>query len=144
MTTITATPDPYSSDPSTPSAWAVGGLVFAGTMMIMGGIFQVLAGLVAIIDEEFYAVVGRYTYDLDVTAWGWIHLVVGAMVAVAGAFLLSRRLWAAVIAIAVAMISAITNFFFIPYYPAWALLIIVFDIFVIWALTRPGIIDVGQ
>jgi hypothetical protein len=137
-TTLSADPSPY------PSAWAVGGLVFAAAMMVMGGIFQALAGLVAIADEEFFVVVGRYTYDLDVTTWGWIHLVVGAVVAVAGGFLLSRRLWAAVIAIAVSMVSAITNFFFIPYYPVWAVVIIAFDVFVIWALTRPGIIDVSR
>ena len=125
-----------------PSGWAVGGLVFASAMMIMGGIFQVLAGVVAIADDEFFVPVSRYTYDLDVTTWGWIHLIIGAVIAVAGAFLLSRRLWAAVIAVALAMISAISNFLFIPYYPLWSLTVIALDLFIIWALTRPGLVDV--
>ena len=35
------------------------------------------------------------------------------------------------------LLSAITNFLFIPY-PIWALLIITLDIFVIWAIAAHG------
>jgi hypothetical protein len=123
------------------SGWAVGGMVFAATMMVLIGVFQALAGLVAIFNDEFYIVSQNYTFDLDVSAWGWIHLLVGLAVLATGFGLFTRRPWAAVTAIVLAMLSAVTNFFFIPYYPVWALVVIALDIFVIWALTRPGVIE---
>jgi hypothetical protein len=123
------------------SGWAVGGMVFAATMMVLIGVFQTLAGLVAIFNDEFYVVSQNYTFDLDVSAWGWIHLLVGLAVLATGFGLLTRQTWAAVTAIMLAMLSAVTNFFFIPYYPVWSLVVIGLDIFVIWALTRPGVIE---
>jgi hypothetical protein len=41
-------------------------------------------------------------------------------------------------AILIASISATVNFFFIPFYPIWALVVIALDLWVIWAVTRPG------
>jgi len=122
------------------SGWAIGGLVFAATVMTMIGVFQAIAGLVAIIDDEFYVVTRNYTFDLDVTAWGWIHLVVGIAVFATGLGLFSRAAWAGVAAITLCMLSALVNFFFIPFYPFWSLLLIALAIWVIWSLTRPGAI----
>ena len=122
------------------SGWAIGGIVFAASIMILIGIYQALLGLVAIINDEFFVVAPNYTYDVDVTGWGWIHLIVGILVAAGGVGLLYRKLWAAALAIALACLSAIVNFFFIPYYPFWAILIIALNVFVIWAITRPGAI----
>jgi hypothetical protein len=123
------------------SGWAVGGIAFAATMLTLAGIFQILAGLVAILNDEFYVVARNYTFDLDVTAWGWIHLVIGAAMLATGVGLFGRQTWAGVTAIMLAMLSAISNFFFIPYYPIWALVVIALDVWVIWALTRPGAIE---
>jgi hypothetical protein len=125
-------------EPAGVSGWAMGGIVFAATVMILIGIFQAIAGLVAIIDDEFYVVAPNYTYDLDVTGWGWIHLILGIVVAIAGFALLAGRAWAGVVAIVLAVLSAVSNFFFIPYYPFWSLLMIALAVFVIWAVTRPG------
>jgi len=127
-------------EPREVSGWAVGGTVFAATVLMLVGIFQAIAGLVAIFDDDFYLVTRNYTFDLDVTAWGWIHLLLGiALLLVAGG-LFSRSTWAGVTAIFLAALSAVANFFFIPYYPLWALLVIALDIWVIWSLTRPGVI----
>jgi hypothetical protein len=123
------------------SGWAVGGIVFAASMLTLAGVFQVLAGLVALFNDEFYVVARNYTFDLDVTAWGWVHVILGALMLFVGFGLFSRRTWAGVTAIMLAMLSALANFFFIPYYPIWALLVIGLDIWVIWALTRPGAIE---
>jgi hypothetical protein len=122
----------------TTSGWAVGGLVFAATMMIMIGIFQSIAGLVAIFENEFYVATRNYLFELDVTAWGWIHLLIGLVVLFAGISLLSGRTWARVVGITLAVLSAIANFLFIPYYPFWSLLVIALDVFVIWALASIG------
>ena len=126
-----------------PSGWAVGGLVFAACALTLVGAFQVIAGLTAIFDDQFYVVARHYTFDLDRTAWGWIHLVVGLCVLAVGFGLFSQRAWAAVAAIVIATLSATLNFFFIPYYPFWAILVIALDVWVIWSLTssRSPIVD---
>ena len=132
----------YETKPYEPpvSGWAIGGLSFAAVIMIMVGTFQALAGLAAILNDEYFVVGKNYTYDLDVSAWGWIHLLLGIVVLLAGFALFAGRVWAAFVAITLATLSAIANFFFIPYQPFWALLIIALDVWVIWSLTRAGVV----
>ena len=120
------------------SGWAVGFILFAAIMMIMIGIFQAIAGLVAIFENEFYVTTRNYLFQFDATTWGWIHLIVGVIIAFAGWGLLSGRTWARVAGITLAVLSAIANFAFIPYYPFWALIIITLDVLVIWALAAHG------
>jgi hypothetical protein len=112
----------------------IGGVVFAATMMIMAGVFQGLTGLIAIANNDFYVATRKYLFQFDVTTWGWIHLILGIVIALAGFSLISGRLWARTVGITLAVLSAIANFLFIPYYPFWSLLIIALDVFVIWAL----------
>jgi hypothetical protein len=119
------------------SGWAVGGTVFAGVAMILIGSFHAIAGLVAILDDQFYVVTRNYTYNLDVTGWGWIHLITGGVIALGGAYVFKGSTWARVTGIILAVLSAIANFFFVPYYPFWSIVIIALDIFVIWSLSRP-------
>jgi hypothetical protein len=121
-----------------PPGWAVGFIVFAAVMMIMGGVFQALAGLIAIFENEFYVATRNYLFQFDATSWGWIHLILGVIVGLAGFALLSGATWARVVGITLAVLSAIANFLFIPYYPFWSLLIIALDVFVIWALAVHG------
>jgi hypothetical protein len=120
------------------SGWAVGFILFAAIMMIMVGVFQALQGLIAIFENEFYVATRNYLFQFDATTWGWIHLVIGLLVAFAGWGLLSGRTWARVVALTLAVLSALANFLFIPYYPFWALLLITLDIFVIWAVAAHG------
>jgi hypothetical protein len=110
-------------------------------VLILVGSFQALTGLAAIFNDDFFVVTRNYAFDLDVTAWGWIHLLIGIFLFVAGFALFAGKVWAAVTGVLLAMISAVSNFFFIPYYPWWSLLIIALDIWVIWALTRPGAVQ---
>ena len=123
------------------SGWAIGGITFAGTLLIMIGVFQAITGLAAIFNDEFFVVTQNYTFDLDTTAWGWVHLILGILLVVTGWGLFAAKTWAAVVAIFLAMLSAIANFFFIPYYPFWSILLIALDVWVIWALTRPGAME---
>jgi hypothetical protein len=119
------------------SGWAIGGTVFAGVIMLLVGVFHAIAGLVAILDDTFYVVAPNYTYELDVSSWGWIHLIAGVIVVLAGIYVFSGATWARVVGITLAVLSAIANFFFIPYYPFWSLLMIALAVFVIWSLSRP-------
>jgi len=121
-----------------PSGWVIGGVTFASTIMILVGIFQAFEGLAAIINDDFFVLTQNYAFDLDTSAWGWIHLILGIVVVLAGFSLWQRKVWAATVAIFLAMLSAIANFFFVPYYPFWSILMIALAVWVIWAITRPG------
>ena len=120
------------------SGWAVGFILFAAIMMIMVGVFQALQGLIAIFENEFYVATRNYLFQFDATTWGWIHLILGLIVAFAGWGLLSGRTWARVVAITLAVLSAIANFLWLPYYPFWSMLIIALNIFIIWAVAAHG------
>ena len=136
------TEDAYSSTSrraaqETPG-WAVGFILFAAVMMIMVGVFQALQGLIGIFENEFYVPTRNYLFQFDATTWGWTHLLLGLLVAFAGYGLLSGKTWARTVAIFLAVLSAIANFAFIPYYPFWSLLMIALDVFVIWAIAAHG------
>jgi hypothetical protein len=120
------------------SAWAAGFTLFAALMMIMAGCFQAFIGLIAIFENEFYVTTRNYLFQFDATTWGWIHLILAVIVGLAGMALLAGQTWARVVGIILAVLSAIANFLFIPYYPIWSLLIITLDVFVIWALAAHG------
>jgi len=125
---------------NTRQAWARGGTVLAATLLLLIGVFQFFVGIAALAQNNFFVVGANYTYEIDTTAWGWIHVAIGVVAALTGFFLFTGTAWARGIAIAVAAISAIANFFFLPYYPLWSLLIIGVDIFAIWAIAsvRPA------
>jgi hypothetical protein len=125
------------------SGWALGGVTFAASVLGLLGIFAIISGLAAIIDDEFFVVARNYTFELDTSAWGWIHLVIGILMIGTCAGLIAGKTWAAVAAIVMAIISAVANFFFIPYYPVWSIVVIALDVWVIWAITRPGALSGG-
>ena len=122
----------------TERAWATGLLVFASAMMLVSGIFQALQGLVAIANSEFYVVGRKYTFEFDVTGWGWIHLLVGIGVAVVGACLYMGATWARWATIVLVGLSMVTNFMWLPYYPIWGLIILALDVLVGWAVASLG------
>src|SRR5512132_821909 len=121
-----------------PSGAAVGFILFAAIMMIMVGVFEAIQGLVGIFENEFYVATRNYLFQFDATTWGWIHLLLGLLVAFAGWGLLSGRTWARTVAIFLAVLSATANFLFVPYYPFWSLLLVTLNILVIWAITAHG------
>ncbi len=120
------------------SRLATGFITFAGVLMIMTGGFQALVGLVAVLQDDFYVATKNYVFDFDATAWGWIHLIVGVVVVLAGFGILAGQLWGRIVGVVLALVSAITNFAFIPFYPFWSILIIALDVFIIWALLAHG------
>ncbi|GGT20847.1 DUF7144 family membrane protein [Streptomyces chromofuscus] len=116
------------------AGWVTGGVMFAGVLMLVGGVLSVLQGIAAIAEDDVYARVGTYVYELDLTGWGWIHLVVGVLVAVTGWGLLMGAGWARIAGITLAAISLILQFLFLPYQPVWSVVMMAIDVFVIWAL----------
>jgi hypothetical protein len=116
------------------SSWAVGGVISASVLMLLVGSFQALAGLVALFQDTFYTTTANYVFEFDSTTWGWIHLLIGLLLGVAGFGVLFGNLAARIVGIGLAVLSAIANFAFMPHYPFWSLAIIALDIFIIWSL----------
>ena len=120
------------------SGWA-GWILFAAVIMLLVGAFHVIQGLVALFKDDYY-VVGSSGLVLDVsyTAWGWIHIVGGAIVVAAGVALFAGKMWARVLGVAMACVSAIVNIGFLAAYPVWSAMVIFMDIAIIMALTVHG------
>ena len=121
-----------------PSAAAAGWIMFAGVMMVVVGIFQAFAGLVAIIDDEFFVVTADYVVKFDATTWGWIHLIIGLIVLASGFGVFSGNILARTVGVVAAMGTMISAFFWLPWYPVWGVILIAVAFAVIWALTVHG------
>jgi hypothetical protein len=123
-----------TSSTGRPRATVTGGVIFAATLMIFGGAMAIIEGISAIAKDNLFVNTANYTLKFSVTGWGWIHLIIGIVLVLAGFYLFTGAIWARYIGILVAGVSLFFHFFFIPYYPFWALTLIAIDIFIIWAL----------
>lgn len=121
-----------------PSMWAAGWSTFAGVVLIMVGFFQGIAGLAAIVNDEFYVVGQEWIFKFDATTWGWIHLVLGIVLLASGFGIFSGNVLARTVGVLVAVVSGIVAFAWLPWYPVWAILIVALDLAIIWALTVHG------
>ena len=131
-----STASPHRSyEETTGGAWAFGVVTFAGVLLVTVATFQILEGIAALAKDEVFLVGIEYVYKFDVTTWGWIHIVLGAIGLATGIGLLAAQTWARITGIALAVIGALANFAFLPYYPLWSILVIAFYVLVIWALT---------
>jgi hypothetical protein len=114
-------------------------VMFAGMMLVLLGTFHIIQGLVALFRDQVYVVRSRgLVIDIDYTAWGWTHVIGGILVVLTGACLLAGQLWARILAVLVALASAIVNIAFLPAYPIWSVMMIAVDVLVIWAITVHG------
>jgi hypothetical protein len=121
-----------------PTAW-VGLLYFAGTMAILLGGFHATEGFVALFRDNYYAVTRNgLLVTMDYTAWGWTHLLIGLVAIVTGVGIFAGQMWARVLGIVIAVISALASMAFLPAYPVWCTIVIAMDILVIYALTVHG------
>ena len=129
-----ATPDDYDTGRTGWTGW----IVFAGVMMIISGSLNALYGLVAVVNDEWVVWTNRASLYLDISQWGWVHLVIGLVVLLSGIGVFSGNVLARTVGVIAVTISLIANFFFIPAYPLWAIAVVVIDVLVIWALTAHG------
>ena len=112
---------------------------FAGFMMLMLGFFQAIEGLAAIFNDDFYQVrPSGLVLNVDYTVWGWTHLILGIAIFLAGVGVLSGNLLGRTVGVVLAGLSALTNLLFAQAAPVWAMVIIILDFFVIYALIVHG------
>lgn len=115
-----------------------GWVVFASFMMIMIGFFQAIVGLTAIFKDAFYVAVPNALITVDVTTWGWVHLLLSILVIFAGYAVMDGKVWGRTIGVLLALGGAVVNLAYIPYYPIWSILLVVVNVVVIYALTVHG------
>jgi hypothetical protein len=121
-----------------PTRW-LGWISFAGIMMITLGSFHAVAGFAALLKNDHFLVGSeRLLVSVSYSTWGWAHLLLGVVVFAAGVGLLRGAMWARVVGIVVAVLSALVSMAFAPAYPVWASLIIALDIIVIYAIAVHG------
>jgi hypothetical protein len=121
-----------------PSGW-IGWIAFAGVMMLLMGAFHAIQGLVALFQDTYYLVGSEgLVVSVDYTTWGWVHLILGVVVVLAGIALLAGQMWARVVAVILAFGSALVNIAFLGAYPLWSLAMLAVDVLVIYAVTVHG------
>ena len=116
------------------SVLANGVTTFAGVLLTVVSIFQILEGIAAIANDTVFVRGLDYTWQFNVETWGWIHLIIGLVGLATGIGIVLGQTWGYVIGVGVAGLSALSNFMFMPYYPFWSLAVIALDVLVIWAL----------
>lgn len=107
----------------------------ASVLLIIVGVLSVLQGISAVADDELFIVDAEYVYEFTTSTWGWIHIVIGAALAICALGLLAETTWGRGAAMTVAALSILANFLSVPYEPAWSILIIALDVVVIWAIS---------
>lgn len=128
----------YVDEERQATGW-VGWVGFAGFMMLLSGVFQAIAGLVALFRDTFYVVTSSQILVLnDIHTWGWVNLIVGIIVALAGVSLFSGTTWSRIVAVLFAMGAAIVNMAWLPLYPIWSIICIALSILVIYAVVAHG------
>jgi hypothetical protein len=128
----------YTTPEENYSGWAAGWAGFAGVMLVMIGVFDVIQGLVALFDDEFYVITQEWVFEFDITAWGWIQLILGVILIASGIGIFSGNVAARTVGVIIAGVAAIANFAWLPYYPIWSIIIIAICVTIIWALTAHG------
>ncbi|MTJ63235.1 hypothetical protein GL305_24115 [Nocardia seriolae] len=120
--------------PSLKQGFAAGASIAAGILLIVIGVLSVLQGISAVASDDLLVVGYDYIYKLNTTGWGWIHIILGIVEIGVAIGLLMGTTWGRTAAIVFAALSIVENFLWIPYYPAWSLLIIALDVVVIWGI----------
>ena len=120
------------------SSWAIGWTFFAAFMMILMGSFHIIAGLSAVLKDNFYLATPNYVFKFDATTWGWIHMIIGVIVLLAGFGLYKGSIWARTVGVLIALIAGFISFVWLPVYPIWAIILITISVAIIWSLTAHG------
>ncbi len=129
---------PYTPGRRQPTGW-VGLVVFAGVMLLMLGSFQAVEGVIALFRDEFYLTTkSGLVVPVDFDTYGWTHLLLGLIAVCTGLGILAGQMWARVVGIIIACLSALVNLAFLPAYPIWSVIVIAMDVLIIYALTAHG------
>jgi hypothetical protein len=116
------------------NAWAEGVVVGSAALMMIMGLNHFLIGLAAVFQDQVFVRTVGYLYAFDLTTWGWLHLVLGAVVALLGGFILTGKDWARATGVAVVSLALVLNSLWLPYAPVWTVIQIALGVIAIWGL----------
>jgi hypothetical protein len=119
------------------TAWT-GWLGFGGCMMVVIGVFNVIAGIAALVNDQVFVKGSVTSVLLDLTQWGWVHLILGAAIVAVGVGIINSSDWARLPAAVLLMVNMFSQMAFLPFYPGWSLVIIALDGVVLWAVVAHG------
>ncbi len=113
--------------------------MFAGSVLMVVGVFDVIWGLAGVFKRTvFVAQSSDLVVAFNFTAWGWIHIALGALLVLTGISVLAGQPWARYVGICLAALGLIANFLTLAAFPFWSLVMIAIDILVIYGLTVHG------
>jgi hypothetical protein len=119
-------------------SWS-GWIVFAGFVIVIVGALDILQGFVGILQDEYVVATAKGLAIVDVTTWGWVTLLWGGLLVLAGLGLLGGAGWARWLAIIGVTVNAIQQMAFMANYPQayplWNILIVTLNLVVLYALT---------
>ena len=113
------------------SGWAA----FAGVIMFLVGSLDALWGLGGILNDNVVVLGGHGAIVADITTWGWVHLILGILVAATGLGLLMGNEAARWLGILFVSVNAISQIVWFPAAPLWAFLLIILDVIILYQLT---------
>jgi len=114
--------------------WA-GWVFFAGVMLLVTGVLNVVEGLVALGQTARVVMVEDKLYMIDLRGWGWALVIFGAVMLASGLGLFAASSAARIAAIVIVGVHAAVQVFWLGAYPVWSLLMIGLDVVVLYALT---------
>ena len=131
-------PPPTQRRPE-PSSW-IGWIIFAALMLVLLGIFQLTAGLVAVLDEDYFEHTGVAPLFLavDQQTWGVLQVILGSLSILTGAGLLRGIAVARAVGFGVVLLGALTSLLAVGAYPVWSMLLIAVDVCILYAITVHG------
>ncbi|MFD4948753.1 hypothetical protein ACFVYE_09370 [Streptomyces sp. NPDC058239] len=120
--------------PSSHHPFRYGWTAFAAVLMIFGGAMAIFEGIAAIAKDNIFVATRNYVFRFSLTGWGWIHLILGTLIVLAGCALFTGAAWARVVGIVLVGLGALANFLWLPFYPFWSIVLIAINVFILWAL----------
>ena len=131
--------DEYGDRSGPPASGWAGWVAFAGVMLVMAASFQFVQGLVALLNNGFYAVRSDgLVVNVNYNTWGWIHIIISIVAGLTGVGLLAGNMVARWLGVLIAGLSALANLLFISAYPIWSTTVIAIDVIVIYAIIVHG------
>ena len=124
---------------STPLTKRSGWVTFAGVTALVVGGYNALSGIGALADDDTIAAqASQVLYGIDLTFWGWLWLLVGALQILAGVLILRRNSWGMALGVSMAGLSALITVFVIFVFPLWAIAVLTLDALVLYGLLTTG------
>ena len=114
-----------------------GWIGFAGIVMLIIGGIDFIQGLIALFDDKYYVVSASGFLVVDLTGWGWIMVIWGVVLVLAGLALLAGQGWARWFTIIVVGLNFFAQLGFLgnSQYPLWTLTALALNVVVLYALT---------